>query len=53
MLLSNPSVVYRFFWYWPALIKNWRSPLRDHSIDVYCQKLEDWTIKRLKDTEDA
>ena len=47
MLLSNPSVIYRFFWYWPALIKNWRSPSGDHSIDVYCQKLEDWATKRV------
>ncbi len=46
-VLSNPSVIYRFFWYWPALIANWRSPAKDHSIDVYREKLAAYAASRL------
>ena len=38
-VLANPSIIYRFFWYWPALISNWKSPVANHAIDVYCAKL--------------
>ena len=38
-VLSNPSVIYRFFWYWPALLANWRSPVENHDINLYCEKL--------------
>ena len=47
LMAQMSKLAYRKFWYWPALIKSWRSPLRDHSIDVYSQKLEDWATKRL------
>ena len=36
-VLSNPSVIYRFFWYWPALLANWRSPVKNHDINLYCE----------------
>ena len=45
-LLANPSVIYRFFWYWPALIANWKSPVKNHAIDVYCAKLLAYANRR-------
>lgn len=45
-VLSNPSVIYRFFWYWPALLANWRSPIENHDINLYCAKLAAYAISR-------
>ena len=42
-VISNPTIIYRFIWYWPALFKAWKvpwkAPIGDHSIDLYCEKL--------------
>ncbi len=45
-VLANPSVVYRFFWYWPALFANWKSPIENHGINLYCAKLAAWAKRR-------
>lgn len=48
---SNPSVIYRFFWYWPALFANskgpFKAPIGDHSIDLYCDKLAAYATQRI------
>lgn len=49
-VLSNPSVIYRFFWYWPALLANWKSPLKNHDINLYCAKLAAYAISRNRPT---
>jgi hypothetical protein len=50
-VISNPSLVYRFFWYWPALFANrngpWKAPISDHSIDLYCDKLAAYAKRRI------
>ena len=46
-VLSNPSVIYRFFWYFPALVANIKSPLENHSIDLYCEKLAAYANSRI------
>lgn len=46
-VLSNPSVIYRFFWYWPALLASWMSPIKNHSIDVYRAKLAVYARSRI------
>ena len=45
-VISNPSIIYRFFWYWPALVANLKSPKQDHSIDIYCEKLAAYATHR-------
>ncbi len=45
-VLSNPSVVYRFFWYWPALLASWKSPIENHDINLYCAKLAAYARSR-------
>jgi hypothetical protein len=45
-VLSNTSVIYRFFWYWPALLSNWRSPIKNHDINLYCAKLSAYAESR-------
>jgi len=45
-VLSNPSVIYRFIWYWPALLANIKSPIENHSIDIYCAKLAAYATHR-------
>lgn len=47
-VLSNPSVIYRFIWYWPALFANWRSPFMNHGINFYCAKLAAYATSRNK-----
>jgi hypothetical protein len=47
-VISNPSVVYRFFWYWPALLANFKSPIQNHSIDLYCEKLAAYAARRIE-----
>ena len=48
---SNPSVIYRFFWYWPALFANKKgpidAPLGDHSIELYYNKLAAYATARI------
>ncbi len=48
---SNPSVIYRFFWYWPALLASskgpFKAPIGDHSIDLYCDKLAAYAKQRI------
>jgi len=38
-VVSNPDVVYRFIWYGRGLWASWRSPIDNHDINVYCEKL--------------
>ena len=47
-VLSNPSELYRFFWFWRAFAANWRSPVKNHDINLYCQKLAAYAVKRNK-----
>lgn len=44
--LSLPLRVARFI---PRLISDWKSPFKDHSIDVYCGKLRAYASRRLDD----
>lgn len=52
-VLSNPSVIYRFFWYWPALVANWKSPTENHDINLYCAKLAAYADQRNPASPDA
>ena len=45
-VVSNPSVIYRFMWYWPGLLANPKSPAEDHDINLYCAKLAAYATRR-------
>lgn len=46
-VVSNPSVVYRTLWYISALIRDWRSPVSNHDINLYAGKLAAYARRRL------
>ena len=43
---SNPNMLHRLVWFFQGLLKNFKSPIEDHSIDTYRAKLVAWTIWR-------
>ena len=45
---SNPSVIHRAIWYFQALLLDWRSPTKNHDIDLYAAKLAAYANDRLK-----
>ena len=46
-VLSNPSVIYRTMWFISALMRNPRSPINNHDIHLYADKLAAYAKRRL------
>lgn len=45
-LISNPDLIDRARWMLQRLADDWRAGVCDHSIDLYCAKLEAYAFKR-------
>ena len=45
-LLSNPSIINRAWWWLGEVIGDFKAPIKDHSIGLYCQKLAAFAHKR-------
>ena len=48
-LLLNPNMVHRFRWFIMGFLRNRRSPIDDHDIDLYCAKLKKYALQRRRD----
>lgn len=45
-LLQNPNMVHRLWWYIKGFLKNRKSPINDHAILLYAEKLKQRALER-------
>lgn len=46
-LIANPDLLDRVRWTIQRLTTDWEAGFKDHSIDIYCAKLENYALRRL------
>ena len=49
---SNPSVIYRTIWFFTGFMRHPRSPIDNHSISLYANKLAAHAVNRLRKPTD-
>lgn len=45
-LISNPDLIDRISWMLERLVGDWKAGINDHSIALYCAKLEEYAFRR-------
>jgi len=45
-LLANPGIIHRTWWYVRGMLRDFRSPVTDHTKHTYCRKLEQYARRR-------